>query len=268
VPDASRESLLVHVSDVHATGGAPLYGVVDGIDRLTMVGQSITSMGVKPDAVLITGDLVQNGSPQGYDDLEFALVRLEDACQAPVLLVPGNHDRLRDFVQLTQSRGVTRRVALLPHTRVALLDSSSGSLGEEQLEWLAGVLASPYRSGTVIALHHPPVSSPLPALAGMGLQDAAGLEAVIASSDVRLIVAGHYHHALSARLGETPVWVGPALAYQQDATAGASVVRGLDLPSYSLVHLHRQGHTAVPIPLQAPPPLFTSAPSITAVTTN
>lgn len=269
VPDLATGSLLVHVSDVHATSGAPLYGLVDGIDRLTMVGRSLDAIGARPDAVVITGDLVQKGNPGAYAALGDALARLEETCRAPVLVVPGNHDHLLEFTRLTQSGGVIRRVVPLERIRVVLLDSSTAALGDEQLSWLGDVLATPYRDGTVIALHHPPVASPLPALAGIGLQDAAALEAAIAASDVRLIVAGHYHHPLSAHLGGVPVWVGPALSYQQDPTAGADVVRGLDLPSYSLVHLHERGHTAVPVPLQAPPPLFTSpARTTTAVTTS
>lgn len=268
VPDAATGSLLVHVSDVHATSGPPLYGLVDGLDRLTQVARSINAIGAQPDAVVITGDLVQRGDPGTYAELGDALTRLEEACGAPVLVVPGNHDHLFEFTRLVQSRGVTRRVVLLERIRVVLLDSSSATLGSEQLCWLGDVLASHYRDGTVIALHHPPVASPLPALAGIGLQDAAALEATIAASDVRFIMAGHYHHPLGGTLGGVPIWVGPALSYQQDPTAGADALRGLDLPSYSLVQLHSSGYTVVPVPLQAPPPLFTSpVRTITAVTT-
>ncbi|TQO20888.1 3',5'-cyclic AMP phosphodiesterase CpdA [Rhodoglobus vestalii] len=258
--------LLAHVSDPHASVGGPLYGTVDGIDRLDLVGLSLREMGVNPDAVIVAGDLVQSGHTEAYTDVAAALTRLEASTGAPVLIVPGNHDHPLAFLTLPQSTGVNRRIAYVGQTRLALLDSSTGSLGSTQLEWLAGELSEPHGDGTVLVLHHPPTPSPLVALAGRELSDADELAAVIAASDVRMILAGHFHHSLSAQLGSVPISVSPALSYQQDPTAAPESVRGVDSPAYSLVHLTDRGHSVVSVALRPSEVLFNShSRHITAV---
>ena len=53
---------ILHVSDVHATSGDLLYGSVNGIERLDQVGEYALSAGITPEAVIVTGDLVQRGT--------------------------------------------------------------------------------------------------------------------------------------------------------------------------------------------------------------
>jgi 3',5'-cyclic AMP phosphodiesterase CpdA len=250
--------ILAHVSDPHASVGGPLYGTVDGIDRLDLVGRSLREMGVTPDAVIIAGDLVQSGHTEAYAGVAAALTRLEASSGAPVLIVPGNHDHPLAFLTLPQSASVNRRITYVGQTRFALLDSSTGNLGSTQLEWLAGELREPHGDGTVVVLHHPPAPSPLPALAGRELSDADELSDVIAGSDVRMILAGHFHHSLSTQLGGIPISVSPALSYQQDPTAAPESVRGVDSPAYSLVRLTNRGHSVVPIALHPSEVLFNS----------
>lgn len=260
--------VLAHVSDPHASVGGPLYGTVNGVDRLDLVADSLAAMGVRPDAVIVAGDLVQSGHTEAYSDVAAALTRLEANTGAPVLVVPGNHDHPLAFLTLPQSASVNRRIVHIGQTRFALLDSSSGSLGTAQLRWLAQQLSEPAAGGTVLVLHHPPAPSPLPSLAGRELSDADELAAVVATTDVRLILAGHFHHSLSAQLAGIPVSVSPALSYQQDPTAAAEQVCGVDLPAYSLVRLHERGHSVVSIPLHSSEILFTShSRNVTAVST-
>jgi 3',5'-cyclic AMP phosphodiesterase CpdA len=260
--------VLAHVSDPHASVGGPLYGTVDGVDRLDLVGRSLTKIRVRPDAIIITGDLVQSGHTEAYADIAAALTRLEVSAAAPVLIVPGNHDNPLAFLELPHAAAATFRITYIGQTRFALLDSSTGSLGTAQLEWLVEQLKEPHGDGTVIVLHHPPVSSPLAALTSRELADAESLAAVIAGSDVRMILAGHFHHALNAQFADVPVSVAPALSYQQDPAAALETVRGVDSPAYSLVRLNNHGHSVVSVALHASEVLFdSSSRHITAVST-
>ncbi|MGV8912051.1 MAG: metallophosphoesterase family protein [Rhodoglobus sp.] len=263
-----RSFILAHVSDPHASTNGPLYGSVNGIDRLDLVARSLADMGVTPDAIIVAGDLVQSGHTEAYSDVAAALNRLELTTGAPVLIVPGNHDHPLAFLTLPQSASVNRRIVHIGQIRCALLDSSPGSLGSSQLRWLAQELSEPFGDGTVLVLHHPPVPSPLPSLSGRELSDANELATVIAATDVRLILAGHFHHSLSAQLGNIPVSVSPALSYQQDPTAEPESVRGVDLPAYSLVRLNERGHSVVSIALHPSEVLFSShSRNVTAVST-
>lgn len=256
----SRESgifTVLHLSDIHATQGDLLYGQIDGLARLQQVGDYVASAGMTPEVVLVTGDLAQRGHSDIYPEVKDALCDLGERVNAPVLTVLGNHDVPADARALTGHEAGHYRSVTIGSLRFLLLDSSSGSLGHEQLGWLRAELASPWGMGTVIALHHSPVPSPLPTLSRTGLRDAAAFARAIAGSDVRIILAGHYHHPMSATFAGIPVSVGPSLAYHQIMNAGPDTVSGHDLAMFSLVQLADGQVSTAPVSLHSDSPLFT-----------
>ncbi|WP_193597958.1 metallophosphoesterase family protein [Microbacterium sp. YJN-G] len=258
----SRETgrlTVLHISDVHATDGTLLYGTVDGFARLRAVSDYVRHAAITPEAVVITGDLAQRGHAAVYPALAEALMRLEDEIGVPVLTTLGNHDDPDAARILPGHAAGHHRVVLLDGLRIVLLDSASGELGPAQLAWLAAVISEPHGDGTIVALHHPPLGSPLPTLAKAGLRDAASLLGVIAGTDVRAVLCGHFHHPLTATLRGMPVFVGPSLAYHQVMDAGPDTVSGHDKAMFSLVHLLPQGVTATSVGLESPAPLFTSS---------
>jgi len=257
----SRETgrlTVLHLSDVHVTRSGRLYGRVDGAARLAAVAQYVRDAGITPEAVVVTGDLIERGNADAYDIVRRGLDELERAAGCPVFTVLGNHD---DADAARILRGHERghaRVALLDDLRLLLLDSSSGALGREQIAWARDALREPHGSGTIVALHHPPVASPMPTLARAGLRDGDDLLDALAGSDVRAVLAGHFHHPMSATLRGTPVSVGPSLAYHQVMDAGPDCVSGHDQAMFSLVHLVPGGVAATSVSLDSPDPLFTS----------
>lgn len=256
----SRESgrlTVVHISDVHATADGRLYGAIDGRERLQAVANYLDTAGVTPEAVVITGDLVQRGEEQTYPVLRDALDRFAAEVQVPVLTVIGNHDAPDAARILPGHENGHYRVVTIDDLRFVLLDSSPGALGAEQREWLADSLRAPHGTGTIIALHHPPLGSPLPTMAKAGLRDHAEFFDAIEGSDVRAVLAGHFHHPLSATLHGIPISVGPSLAYHQVMDAGPDTVSGHDRAMFSLVHLPTAGGmTATSVTLESPAPLF------------
>lgn len=115
--------------------------------------------------------------------------------------------------------------------RVVTLDSLvpgavSGRIGAEQLGWLREVLARPAPAGTVVALHHPPISVS-PEWAAASLQDAVELADVLRGSDVHAVLCGHVHAQISGFLVGVPVWVGPGVITRIDLTAPRGLVRAV-----------------------------------------
>ncbi|MGP0225124.1 metallophosphoesterase [Paenarthrobacter sp. NCHU4564] len=248
---------VLHLSDVHAIKDDLLYGQVDGLDRLLQVADYAAAAGITPEVVVVTGDLVQRGHPDAYPSLKSALNRLGEAVNAPVFTVLGNHDDVIAARQLPGHGAAHFRVVHVNQYRFILLDSSSGILDPVQLAWLKSVLRRPFGMGTVIALHHAPVPSPMPTLSKTGLRNSQELGDAVEGSDVLLILAGHYHHALFASFGTIPVYVGPSLAYHQVMNAGPDTVSGHDAGMFSLIHLQGATVTAVPVSLGAADhPLF------------
>ena len=76
--------------------GVLLYGgIVDSNQALVTAIDHVLAMGRRPDLVVLTGDLVDEGRPEEYAMLRKILVALP----IPYLVIPGNHDdrdNLRD----------------------------------------------------------------------------------------------------------------------------------------------------------------------------
>jgi Icc protein len=178
-----------------------------------------------------------------------------------VLTVLGNHDDPVTARVLTGHALAHHRVLTVGALRFVLLDSSTGSLGSAQLDWLAETVAEPFGMGTVIAVHHAPVPSPLPTLSKIGLRNPELLAEALRGSDARLILAGHYHHPMNSLFHGVPVAVGPSLAYHQIMNAGPATVSGHDSAMFSLVQVTADQVSCAPVSLQAAHPLFSTTVS-------
>ena len=99
------------------------------------------------------------------------------------------------------------------------------------------VLGREAPAGTIVALHHPPVTLHGHPLAGAALRDPQRLAAALAGSDVRALLSGHFHHQLASSLAGVPVWVTPGVITRADTTAPVGVVRGVLGGSATVVDL-------------------------------
>lgn len=254
----NERQTIVHVSDVHATVDGRLHGRIDGIERLRRVAEVVRCDGITPEAMVVSGDLIERGHAAAYPALRDALRDIEQSIGAPVLTVPGNHDAPGAMQDLPGSPRRTALARTAGRLRFLLLDSSSGRLGPDQLDRVREELRAPAGDGTILVLHHPPVPSPLPALAGTDLADGHELLTLLPGTDVRAILAGHFHHPLTALVQGVPVLVAPALAYHQVMQADPDRVSGYDLALFALIHVQPGSLTSMTLPLTSPPPLFTT----------
>lgn len=255
---APASAPILHITDVHATSGGALFGAIHPLRRLRSVAELVRAEGVHPLAVVVSGDLVDRHDPAPYAVVARALAHAESTLDAPVLTVLGNHDDPAAARELPGHAARHYRSARVRGLRFLLCDSHAGTLDDAQLAWLARELRHPAARGSVLVIHHPPVASSVPGARDQSLRDSRDLADVVAGGDVRAILCGHYHHAMSATFAGIPVWCGPALSYQRplgarptDALEGAG--------SYTLVSLDPTGMRAVPLPLRNERPVWRHA---------
>src|ERR1700728_976678 len=81
--------LLAQISDLHIKrAGALAYRRVDTAAALTRCVAALNALEPRPDAVIMTGDLVDQGDPEQYEHLKTLLAPLE----IPYFMLVGNHD--------------------------------------------------------------------------------------------------------------------------------------------------------------------------------
>jgi 3',5'-cyclic AMP phosphodiesterase CpdA len=249
----SDSYLLVQISDIHLTSAGTMGPGARTRDNLMRALGAVAAAGLRPDVFLLTGDLADQGEGGCYDDL--AAIMREAAGAAEVIYLPGNHDdraAFRRHLLGGDGDGPVNQVRRRGGLRVIALDSvipgqDGGELGDETLGFLRAELAQPAPDGTVVTLHHPPVPSPVPDMAAISLRNPEALRAAIAGTDVRLVVAGHFHHEAAGLLGTVPVWVGPAVAYRLD-TAYTAGFRSVPGTAVSRIELTPDGPLLTTIP--------------------
>lgn len=257
-PPARR--VIVHLSDTHfVAGNRPLGGQYDTAANLTRALAAVEALGIRPDALVFTGDLTDLGEPDAYRALRAAVEPVAERLGAPLVWVAGNHDERpelrRDLLGLPATQDPVTSVADLGGLRLIALDTSvpgwhHGDLDRAQLAWLRGVLSTPAPLGSVLAMHHPPLPSHLPFFDILELRDQPGLAAAIAGSDVRMILAGHLHYATAGTFAGVPVSVAAATCYTMNLARPAAEVNGMDAgQSFHLVHVYDDTVTAAVVPV-------------------
>jgi 3',5'-cyclic AMP phosphodiesterase CpdA len=236
-----RPFLLVQLSDPHV--GAD-WGGRDPVAMLAAAVAAVRDLVPNPDAVLISGDLADHAVAAEYEQARELLAPLD----APLYVLPGNHD---DRLALRRHFGVAgaegqpvQYAADLGPLRLVVLDSTRpgedpGELDADRLGWLKATLAAAPEIPTLLALHHAPLVTGIPAFDKVGFPpaDRRALGKVVeAHPQVRRIVAGHMHRAISAELGGRSVLAVPSTYVQPRLDFGAEEIRLSAEPSGFAVH--------------------------------
>lgn len=266
---------IAHLSDVHLLSpGRKQYDAIVPEMGLMLVLERLSRLHPAPDALVFTGDLADKAEPAAYARLRELVEPFAAKIGAQVVWVMGNHDERAPYAKGLFDRELTGEghgdaADALPAQdavydvgglRIISLDTSApryhhGELGDEQLEWLAEVLATPAEHGTVLALHHPPIPVPmLPQAAVIELRGMDRLAAVVEGTDVRIIVGGHYHYSTYSTFAGVPVSVASASCYTTDVAPRDRLISGVDgHQAFTMMHLYEDRVVSTVVPLAEAP---------------
>jgi len=240
--------IIAHLSDTHLlAGGAPLGGRADTVANLERASEQLSRMVGGLDAILVSGDVADLGEDDAYHRVRSALDPVAEATGARLIWVMGNHDEREPFRRVllgdeSGSDDPVNQVIDLDGLRIVAVDSSvpgyhHGILEPETLDWLDAVLAKPAPNGTIVALHHAPIATPLALMDVLELRRQDEFAEVLQDRDVRAILGGHLHYPTQGTFAGIPVSVAGSLAYTMDLSAPARHLVGIDGGrSFSLVH--------------------------------
>ncbi len=214
-----RPPLVIQISDLHVgaewSAGDPVSSVRAAID-------AVNRFPAPAEAVIVSGDLSESGSVADCELARELLAGLE----APVYVIPGNHDdraALRHVFELPgEGADPIQYAAELGPLRLLALDSTrpgsdGGELDAARLGWLEAELARAPERPTLVALHHPPLTIGIAVWDEIGLDagSRAGLERLLADHPQVLgTVSGHVHRTLVGQVAGRPALAIPS-TYQQ-----------------------------------------------------
>jgi 3',5'-cyclic AMP phosphodiesterase CpdA len=264
--------VVAHVSDTHLLAGeARQYGAIDTVEHVRTALDRLARIEPAPQALVFTGDLADLAEPEAYRQLRDLVEPLAERMGAVVVWCMGNHDERAAYSRELfgeESEAPQDRVYDVAGLRIVSFDTTvrgwhHGEVTDAQLDWLRDELATRAAHGTILALHHPPIPSPLvPAAEIIELRDTERLAGVLRGSDVRAILGGHYHFTSHSTFAGIPVSVAAATCYTVDTAPLDRLISAVDgHQGFNVVHVYadRVVHSVVP---------STAAPEVDAFGTD
>ncbi len=242
--------LIAQLSDPHI--GATAAGKPHGMSPQATLARAVAALLAlhrQPDVVVVSGDLVEAGTPDEYALLRTLLAPLP----MPVHLMTGNHDEraaLRaafpEHDYLGPPGGFVQYGFDAGEWRILMLDSlepgrPSGHLCATRLAWLAAELERARDRPVIVFVHHSPLITGATHIDRSRLLDGAALAAVLRRHPrIERVICGHVHRAMHAAWAGTVVTTCPSVFYQfvVDLRTEGRFAPAAEMPGYQLHHIH------------------------------
>jgi len=246
--------LIAQISDLHLVSeGKRCYGLVDTNELARRAVDAINRLNRRPDAVVVSGDIIDTAKAADYAVAQDILGELE----MPFFPLSGNHDHSTGLKAAFSDHpfsasSVPDRLcygADVGAIRLVVLDSSvsrapHGELSEAQLSFLEQELSASNGRPAVVAVHHPPIPTGNRSMDKFGLRRPSELAAVISRhSNVLRILCGHCHRGVLGSFAGTMVAIAPAASHQLELALDGDDTFGFNLePPAFFLHRWTRAH--------------------------
>ncbi len=240
--------VLAHLSDLHLLAGdRRLGGHIDTVAQLRQALARVVESGEVIDAIVLSGDLTDTADPAAYAILRDIVQPVADQLNAVLVMTGGNHDERGPMAMGLygiDSDEPHDAVSTVRGLRIVSMDSAvpgyhHGGFSDVQYTWLSRLLAERAEHGSVLVMHHPPITYRSSMMALIDFDDPARLARALDGSDVRVVLCGHLHVTTYGLLGGIPVVVAGGVSYADDVSSPRGQMVALDGPqSWNLVELH------------------------------
>ena len=197
----------------------------------------------RPDALLATGDLSQDASPESYQYLADYFKEID----IPTFWLPGNHDNPETMdMYLSNNKVLQAKQLLIGHWQVILLDSSvrgkvHGELAESQLAFLEKALKRYPDKHALVTLHHQPLNVGSKWLDQIGLHNSQAFNEIIDKyPQVKSVLWGHVHQEFESRR-KGKVWISTPSSCVQFKPGSEDFSAGVEAPGYRYLNLYSDG---------------------------
>lgn len=207
------------------------------------VKSALLDSGDKPDLLLATGDLSQDGSADSYR----YLAQQFDEFPAPTFWLPGNHDEIDILSRhFTGQRIHAARQIMAGAWQIVMLDSTirgevKGRVAEAQLDFLDAALRQHADRHALVCLHHQALETGSEWIDQKGLEDAGQLrERLSQHGNLKGVLWGHVHQETHCSIDGVEWMSTPSCCIQFKPRSKNFAICG-DAPGYRYLRLNADG---------------------------
>src|SRR5919109_726717 len=209
---------------------------------------------LKPDAVLITGDLTDDGLVSQFDRARTEINKLVNSCPN-ILILPGNHDyRHTGYLLFKKFFPSSKQIYEFKNILIITLatarpDRDEGEVGHRQNLWLERTLSKyekyykeekkKIKTIKIVAMHHHLIGVPDTGTDRIVIVDAGDILRTCLQYKVDLVLCGHKHRPWLWNLEDLDI------AYA--GTASSARFRGFFKNTYNIIDIKDNGKVNVDI---------------------
>ena len=189
---------------------------------------------LKPDVVVVTGDLTNEGLIQEYEKCKAKLSELK---VEKIITISGNHDyrntgylAFKKFFPFETVNELGDNVILVT-LGTARPDRDEGEVGYRQNLWLERTMIKYKNKIKILAMHHHLIGVPDSGSDRVTVIDAGDVLRTTLSTNVNLVLCGHKHRPW--------IWNFKNLSIVNAGTASSERVRGLFENTYNIVKIEK-----------------------------
>ena len=217
--------LIVQISDVHC-------GPMFLRERLRTAITEINSM--RPDIILVTGDLTENGL---ISEFKLAQKELKKLKADKIVYLSGNHDYrstgyllFKEYFPFTQVTETDEAVIVVVSS--ARPDRDDGEIGNRQNLWLEKTLEKYKNKTRIVAIHHHVVPVPDTGADQITVVDAGDALRSLTKSKANLVLCGHRHRPWKWKIEDMQVVHAGSVSCEK--------LRGFFCNSYNVVTISKK----------------------------
>ncbi|MCM2294183.1 metallophosphoesterase [Allorhizobium sp. BGMRC 0089] len=228
--------LVAQLTDIHASPAS------DNIARFEAALVWLKSL--RPDILVVTGDLVDDGWAEGYRTVKDLL----DALDHPVFVLPGNADDKGLLQTMMPERIKTRPDGAMHFVHrcetvqiigvdVCVEGQAYGDI-TPHLPWLEATLNGLCGDSALIFMHHPVFASGIDVLDEAMCRGVDGLRAILSSASVPplAICSGHVHRPMASAFAGIPAFICGSICPANPLWLHSSVVPSAPDPAALMIH--------------------------------
>ncbi len=217
---------LVQLSDIHV---GPTF-------RKNVFEEAVEEVNqLNPDAVLITGDLTENGMLGEFEEAREYIGMLKSS---NIIVLSGNHDYRNTGYLLFKKFFHSKQLYEFDDCVIATLgtarpDRDEGEVGYRQNMWLLKTFSKYPKKTKIIAMHHHLISAPDTGSDRIVVLDAGDVLQTALQARVELVLCGHKHRPWTWKLGPLTI----AFA----GTVSSERMRGFFQNNYNIITVEKGG---------------------------
>ena len=217
---------IVQLSDIHV-GAQFREGIFD------QVIEEVNSL--KPDAVIITGDLTNEGLKEQYEKCKTLISKIN---VDRIIAISGNHDyrntgylHFKKYFPYQTINELSDDVVLIT-IGTARPDRDEGEVGHRQTLWLERTMKKYKKRIKILAMHHHLIGIPDTGSDRLTIIDAGDVLRATLASDVDLVLCGHKHRPW--------LWDFNKLLIANAGSVSSERVRGFFENSYNIIKIENR----------------------------